>query len=177
MDESKHLKNIQTMTATIRSFSFLIKQRSLFYELMDEIKLSSELTPDELICRIIKMFGGLEISIPSVNELKLYQYLLNNAKDYYSILLHKTKDPWKAVEHKIKSEYQESLVDVDLKQIVVGFVDTLADLNFDTKKEKLDRKWYLAGKKYHMRQSGYKRFLKNGTDDTPEDDSIEDEEE
>ena len=136
---------------------------------MDEIKENEHLSAEELIFHIIKMFGGTNIKIPSANEFRLYQYLLNNAKDYYEILSKDYNNPWRVVEKRIKIRYKESLHDVELQPIVVGFVDTLLELNYDKYRDKFKSKNALSSKRSYIKKMKNKGLTTeyNYNDDMP----------
>jgi hypothetical protein len=126
------------MSATIRAFSFLIKPKSLFYELIEELYAHEDMSTDETVCHLIKMFGGLSIKVPSVQELKLYQYLLNNSDEYLAKVSH-YKNPRMAAEivvKKIKSDYLGPLDRVEMYQVALNFVSVALGLDLD---EELDK--------------------------------------
>lgn len=143
---------------------------------MDEIKENENLSADELIFRIIKMFGGTSIRIPSVNELKLYQYLLNKS-DYFSKILgqNKSKNPWKAIIDILKREYIDGLQDVDMQQTVIGFVEILTGVDYAAYRKETDGRQILARKVERSNLNKYKEEQAVGfNDDCPDEATEED---
>lgn len=170
MNGKKHSENIKTMSATIRSFSYLIKRKSLFFELLDELALNKDsMSMDELTCYLIRMFGGTTIRVPSVNELRLYQYLLNTSDKYLEIM-RTYKNPRSmcdTIKAQVLREYHGELNDVEVNQVIIGFIEAVTDIDFDIAARKHDKVTIAKRLKDAHAIRDYNKELTESNDDCP----------
>lgn len=54
--------------------SLLFLSDSLFFDLMQEFKYQKNLDGNEIIYKIIRLFGGMNITVPSVHVCTIYEY-------------------------------------------------------------------------------------------------------
>lgn len=64
---------------TLSVFCYYIKDQSMFYELIDQFKGLDTYTGDEVILKLIRVFGGMTIKVPSYTEILVYKWLISNA--------------------------------------------------------------------------------------------------
>lgn len=167
------------MSGTIRSFSFLIKPKSLFFELIDELTNNKDkMDSDELICYLIRMFGGTNIKVPSLNELRLFQYLIVNADRYKRFLISENKDPERVMFRMavaLKQDYHGDLTGADVTQIVAGFMEAVSDMDIDEAKIKKNKEQMIKKRHNYKNLKAYKaealRFAVE--DDCPVGDDID----
>lgn len=69
----------------VRTFSGLIQSKSLFFELIDELRFETcecgKNCGMDILIKIMKMFGGLNIRVPSYQELVVYMYMLEHSEE------------------------------------------------------------------------------------------------
>lgn len=160
------------MSATIRSFSFLIKPKSLFFDLVEELHANEQMTTDELVCYLIRMFGGTSIKIPSVNELKLFQYLITNYEKYRDIIIgiSDPKNVCDILSAAIRKDYHGDLYQTDFYQVISGFVEAVTSLDVDAAKIKHNRKDLVLRNKKRLTISKYRKERAKASDDCPPED-------
>ena len=167
-------EQVNLMSKTIRSFSFLIKSRSLFFELIEELHENKDFTPEQWTCYLVKMFGGTTIRIPSLSELLLFQWLLNNqdkaAKAFKRNDIRHAADTLAAI---IRSEYKGDLSSLNVWEISCGFIEAIRGESYFTEAVKLIKQDIATTQKKLAQKHQYQNEILECSDDCPMEDEDE----
>lgn len=77
------IKLYEPLVNTIGVFSFFMKDNTLFFEFIQELKEYScekcgNSVGNDLIIKVLKLFGGMTIEIPAIDEIEIYKYFIEN---------------------------------------------------------------------------------------------------
>lgn len=82
-NKTDSLLNRQMLLDTLEVFAYLIKPEDMYYDFLTEVR--SMICPhcernvgEKLIIDIQRKFSGMNISFPSLNEIRVYKYLIEN---------------------------------------------------------------------------------------------------
>ena len=121
METKRTIKDIEkrNIVDTLSVFCYYIKDKTMFYELIDQFGGLETYTGDEVIVKLVRVFGGMTIKVPSYTEILVYKWLINNS-DKLAMSNMDVHEIYLACEHDIK--HMVNTPDVDFIGIIQKFM-------------------------------------------------------